>query len=179
MHPQLTAAFGRLDSTYRDLQAAVAAIPAPLHAQKPAADRWSVNEVLEHLGIVEQFFLGPLADKVAAATPGLSPEVDTPAGLADETRAFMSNRENKRNAPETVQPKGAMDSATALRVLADGHARFRGVVSAADGLALSSITHDHRFFGTLNVYQWIELVAGHEGRHLEQIREIAAQVTTA
>jgi hypothetical protein len=176
MHPQLTSAFGRLDATYRDLQAAVAAVPASLHGQKPADDRWCVNEVLEHLSLVEQFFLGSLTDKVAQAKATLGREVESPAGLAEETRAVVVNRQSKRMAPEPVQPTGALDSATALRRIADGHARLRETVTAADGLALSSVTHDHRFFGTLNVYQWIELMAGHEARHLEQIREIAAAV---
>jgi hypothetical protein len=26
----------------------------------------------------------------------------------------------------------------------------------------------------MNVYQWVELMAAHEGRHTEQIKEIAA-----
>ena len=30
------------------------------------------------------------------------------------------------------------------------------------------------FFGTMTVYQWVELMAAHEGRHTKQIREIAA-----
>ena len=45
---------------------------------------------------------------------------------------------------------------------------------AADGLALGAVTAEHRFFGVLTVYQWVELVAAHECRHADQIREIGA-----
>jgi hypothetical protein len=176
MHPQLASALARLDSSYRELQAAVEAVPAPLRAQKPAADRWSVNEVLEHIGLVERIFLTPLSEKVTAAATGLGREVDSPAGLPDGTRAVVVNPETKPMAPDTVQPKGTLDAATALQTIADGHSRFRDVLASADGLALSAVTHDHRFFGTLNVYQWIDLLAGHESRHVAQIREVAAQV---
>ena len=31
---------------------------------------------------------------------------------------------------------------------------------------------DHPFFGAMTVYQFIELIAAHEGRHTEQITEI-------
>ena len=31
----------------------------------------------------------------------------------------------------------------------------------------------HPFFGTMTVYQFAELIAAHEGRHTEQIKEIA------
>lgn len=47
-------------------------------------------------------------------------------------------------------------------------------VLAADGLALGAVTAEHRFFGVLTVYQWVELVAAHERRHADQIREIGA-----
>jgi hypothetical protein len=50
-------------------------------------------------------------------------------------------------------------------------------LTSCGGLALSTVTHEHRFFGKLNVYQWVDLIAGHEGRHTAQLREIAAQVS--
>ena len=53
---------------------------------------------------------------------------------------------------------------------------FRAAVLSADGLALSGVIHDHPFFGPLNVYQWVELIAAHEMRHVAQMREAAAQL---
>jgi hypothetical protein len=69
-----------------------------------------------------------------------------------------------------------MESAEALSALRQAHAAFRALLSDADGLALSAVTYDHPFFGRLNVYQWAELMAGHEARHADQIREIAEQL---
>ena len=31
----------------------------------------------------------------------------------------------------------------------------------------------HPFFGTMTLYQFVELMAAHEGRHTEQIKDIA------
>jgi len=45
---------------------------------------------------------------------------------------------------------------------------------ARDGTFPCPKAKAHPFFGTLTIYQWIELMAAHEGRHTEQIREIAA-----
>ena len=179
MHSQISACFATLDAALEDLRAAVASVPEPLRGQKPAADRWSTNDVLEHLSLVEQLFLKPLSDKVAAARGSLGREVERPAALGADVRGFLTNRENKRTAPETVQPTGTVEASTALATLADVHRRFLTIVSEADGLALSTVTHDHRFFGTLNVYQWIELLAGHEARHAAQVREIAGQLSRA
>ena len=66
--------------------------------------------------------------------------------------------------------------ASALDVIARHPLRFRASVLSADGRALSGVIHEHPFFGPLNVYQWVELIAAHEMRHVAQVREAAAQL---
>jgi hypothetical protein len=176
MHPQLAAALRRLESVTRDLHAAAGSMPPSLQARKPSPDRWSVNEVLEHIGMVEHLFITVLTANIdAAKAAGLSSEVEAPPLLPDELRAVIEDRSTRRNAPETAVPTGRIDAATALQRIDDVHARLREVAGSADGLALSTVTHSHRAFGTLNVYQWIDFLAGHERRHLAQIREIAGE----
>jgi hypothetical protein len=174
MHPELAAAFGRMDSVTRELRAAVESLPAALHGRKPSPERWSVNDVLEHVDLVERLFVTTLVAKVeAATTAGLPPEIDAPALLPGQLSAVVEDRSSRRNAPESVLPTGRVEAGSSLAGIEASHARLRGAVAAADGLALSTVTHDHRIFGTLNVYQWVDLIAGHERRHLAQIREIA------
>ena len=80
----------------------------------------------------------------------------------------MGDRVNKRQAPETAQPTGTVDVAAGWAALESNHATLRAALSTCDGLALSQVTLDHPFFGTMTVYQWVELMAAHEGRHTEQ-----------
>ena len=177
MHPHLTTTLAHLDAASRELRAAVHAVPVPLRAQKPAPGRWSVDDVVEHLVKVEQIFFGALLRNLEVArASGLCSEVEAPPLLAEQTQTFMADRTNPRSAPEPVHPTGTVDALTSLQAIDAAHTRLKEALQACDGLALSTVTHDHRFFGTLNVYQWIELMAGHEGRHTEQLREIAAQV---
>jgi hypothetical protein len=49
MHPRTAELVDLLDRTRADLRRAVDAVPAPRRSDKPAADRWSVADVLEHL----------------------------------------------------------------------------------------------------------------------------------
>ena len=178
MHPQCEAAFGRLDSATRDLHEAAASMPESQRSLKPAPERWCVNEVLEHIGIVEQIFVTRLITNIEAAKgAGLGSEVGAPAMLPDQLGVVLEDRTTRRTAPEQAQPTGNVDSAAALRSIEACHERLRSAIASADGLALSSVTHDHRFFGTLNVYQWVDLMAGHERRHLAQLREIAEELT--
>jgi hypothetical protein len=180
MHPHLTTVLGRLDAARTDLHAAVDSVPAPLRAQKPARDRWSVNEVVEHIGLVEERFLTMvLAEVDRALAAGLGPEIGSPPLLPDQLQVMVIDRVNKRSAPDTVQPTGTVDSMTGLQRIADAHTRLRDGLAKADGLALGTVTCDHRFFGTLNVYQWVELLAGHEERHMQQVREVATQISAA
>src|SRR3982750_3756815 len=71
MHSHLEAVFARLDASRAALRAAVDAVPSDLRRQRPAPDRWSVNEVLEHLSLVEGLFARRIGDAVAA--PGAAP----------------------------------------------------------------------------------------------------------
>lgn len=173
MHSHLQEVFDRLDRTRAALGAAVNAVPAPARRTRPAPDRWSAAEVVEHLSIVERLFRERIAKAIAAAGD-LARESSDRAPLPPPIEARMADRVNRRTAPEAAVPTGAVPCEAGLAHVEEGHARLRTLVGATDGLALSQITSDHPFFGSLNVYQWIELIAAHEARHTEQIREIAS-----
>jgi hypothetical protein len=174
MHPHLLDVFSRLDASRAALGAAVESIAAPLRQQRPGPERWSVAEVLEHLSIVERLFTGRVADAIdAARAGGLAGETADRLPLPDDIEARMANRANKRSSPEVALPTGTLDAAAAWKALESGHQRLRALVEEVDGLALSGVMLTHPFFGTLTVYQFVELMAAHEGRHTEQIKDIA------
>ncbi len=180
MHPHTSAVFARLDAARAALRDAVEAVPRPLRQQRPAPDRWSVNEVLEHLSLVEGLFAGRIAAAIGAAqAAGLPSERGPRASLPQHIEAILVDRGNARTAPPPAQPAGGMDDAAALAAVERSRAAMREVVAGADGLALSTVRVDHPAFGTLSVYEWVELIAGHEVRHAEQIREIAATLAPA
>lgn len=174
MHTHLSEVLSRLDNARAALRGAIDAVPPAMQRQRPAADRWSAAEVIEHLTLVEKIFGGRIVNAVTAARTGLSAESQPRAPLPDAVEQRMGDRVNKRQAPEPAQPTGTVDIATGWATLEDNHSQLRAVLAGCDGLALSQVTLDHPFFGTMNVYQWVELMAAHEGRHTEQIREIAA-----
>jgi hypothetical protein len=174
MHSHLEDVFSRLDRSRVALRAAVDSVPPAARETRPAPDRWSAAEVVEHLSRVEAIFGGRLEQAIQARAGALARETAERLALPDSIEARMVDRVNKRVAPEPAHPTGALSCEAAWGAFENGHSRFRTMVGAADGLALSEVTVDHPFFGTLTIYQWIELMAAHEGRHTEQIREIAA-----
>src|SRR5512134_285200 len=104
MHTHLTEVLSRLDGARTALRGAIDAIPAPLQRQRPAPDRWSAAEVLEHLTLVERIFGGRIVKALdAARSSGLAPEAQPRAALPDAIEQRMSDRVNKRQAPEPAK----------------------------------------------------------------------------
>jgi DinB superfamily len=173
MHSHLEDVFSRLDQARGALHQAVDAVPPAARRTRPAPDRWSTAEVLEHLSMVERLFTDRIANELQPRITGLARETAERAKLPDVIETRMADRVNRRQAPDTARPTGEIACDDAWARLEEGHDRLRTIVGAADGLALGQVMLEHRFFGTLTIYQWIELMAAHEGRHTQQIREIA------
>jgi len=134
-----------------------------------------VAEVLEHLALVNRFFAQRMADAIEEArAAGLGPESLAREPLLAEVRERMADRGDPREAREAMMPSGAFDAAVAWDDLDLARGAVRAAASSGDGFALGSVKADHRLFGSLSIYQWVELTAAHEVRHADQIREIAA-----
>ena len=180
MHQHLIDVLARLDGSRAALGAAVDSVPAPLRQQRPGPDRWSVAEVLEHVSIVERIFTGRVAEAIdAARAAGLVIELGARLPLAESIETRMANRTNRRASPEVALPTGTLDAAAAWEAVESGHHKLRASVETADGLALSQVQLTHPFFGSMSVYQFVELMAAHEGRHTEQIKEIGQSLAGA
>lgn len=176
MHPHLTDVLARLDASRAELKAVIDAMPADLRDRRPEPERWSASEIVHHLSLVDRLWMTQLAERIAdARMAGLGPERSARVPLPPEAAALLADRTTRRAAPEPAHPQAGIDLAAAWVAAESARAEFRATVTAADGLALGEVTNTHRFFGVLTVYQWVELLARHEARHAQQIREGIAQ----
>jgi hypothetical protein len=177
MHQHLSDVLATLDASRQALRDSMAAIPAAVRAARPGPDRWSPVDIVEHLSLVEARFSAVVGGKIAeAVSAGLAPERRPREPLPERIRTLLADRTGKRTAPEAAIPSGALDEHMAWAAADKAREGFRAVVLSADGRALSGVIHEHPFFGPLNVYQWVELIAAHELRHVAQVREAAAQL---
>lgn len=173
-HPRLQELHTLLAERRADLGEAVARVPEALRDRRPAPERWSTAEVLEHLvamdGAMRTMFAGAIAELQAAGAR----ETDASSVLGRLDVERLRDRRRTLEAPPRVQPRGQLDAAGAWTALARTRAELLDVLATGDGLALGAVTRPHPFFGPLDLYQWALIVAGHETRHADQIREIAA-----
>ncbi|MDQ2855564.1 MAG: DinB family protein [Acidobacteriota bacterium] len=180
MHPRIQEVMDYLDVTRAELQSSVENVPLKNRDSRRTEDRWSVAEVLEHLGIIEgrvgQLVSGRLA---AAKAAGLSAELETSSVLDSIDRARILDRSQRATAPEMVRPHSEQDWISAWTTLQTTRADLRAALVANDGLALGELKHEHPVLGLINLYQWIIFVGAHEARHTEQIKEIAAELAAS
>jgi len=178
MHPRISEVLDCLEATRADLNGAIASVVPESRDQRPALERWSVAEIIEHLAITEGRVAKLVAGKLAAAkAAGLRAETETSSILDSIPRERIRDRSQKRTAPEIVQPRAEHDTAAAIAMLQQTRADLRATLLAHDGLALGEISHEHPVLGVINIYQWVLFVGAHEARHTEQVREIAGQRT--
>jgi hypothetical protein len=166
-----------LETERAALRAIIDRTPAPLRARRPAPERWSIVEVLEHLTRVETGVARLLTVRGRAAPAAQPAEVAPADAQLDAARiARLRDRNERIEAPERIRPAGTSEPAEALRALAAARAELVAALVAADPAALDGVVHTHAELGPLTLRGWAEFVAHHEARHADQVREIAAAV---
>jgi hypothetical protein len=175
MHPRIQEITVCLDTELARLRSAVETVPSGRRSERPAPDRWSVAEVLEHLAMTEKAVLKACSRYLAAARDaGLSEETETTSVIEALPPDRVADRERRISAPDMLRPTG-VDAEAAWAEIEATRVRLNDFLKSCDGLALGHVSFPHPALGTLNLYQWLLFSAGHHARHAAQIREIAAQ----
>ncbi len=168
-NPRTAKIFESLDTHRADLRKAVGEVPPELRTRRPAPERWSVIELLEHTALVERRLTYLFKQWVAEAREqGLPPE--DPALRPVNLEAVL-NRAYLVAASDSVQPKGHLDEAAAWTALEEARKDLKETVLSLQDLPLGGVVRPHPALGPLNFYQWVEFVGWHEARHTAQIRE--------
>lgn len=161
-----------IGARHADLRREVGELAAQQLNFRPRADSWTIGEIVEHLSIVQEG-MGKIASKLVreaeAAGARWHPEVLIEGVDVD----FVSDRRTGRlDAPENVRPRGGVAIAESLSKLERDFQRLEEMRPRIESVDLSNVTFPHPAFGALSGYQWLALLGIHEGRHIEQIREI-------
>jgi len=137
---------------------------------KPAPDRWSVAECLEHISIVEDTVLNGVRPRLEKAP---APAADRNFKQTDSLiLTAVPDRSTKIKAPPRLEPTRTSTPAAILEhFLASRQETVNWLKSDAD---LRGHVIDHPVLGPLDGYEWILAAAGHSERHTKQILEVKA-----
>jgi hypothetical protein len=137
---------------------------------KPAPDRWSVAECMEHIAAAEDWIRGMIVEKVmvSPAVPGRDV-----IKIDEAIIAGVPDRSVKRQAPEPLVPTNRFGSPqNSLDHFLESRAKTEEFVKTTAGL------RDHAAdspAGTKwDAYEFVLLIAAHSERHTKQINEVKA-----
>jgi hypothetical protein len=166
------------DRTHKRVLSVTAGLSDAQWTFQPAPDRWSAAQNLEHMAMVQERVLGPVAQALAEAPPA----------PADHDCAFIDalifekipNRSVKADAPEFLVPCDQCNPGEALARVARNYQRLAQLVASTPDLrqhavesrplqVLTNGTYTH-----MDGLQWALTVASHDERHLRQIEEVQA-----
>jgi DinB superfamily len=145
---------------------------------RPASGGWSAAGIVEHMVVVQELVLGPIAQALA-----VSPETGSADSSAIDTivKTKVADRSRKFPGPEPLQPTGRWTPAEALQRLSANTGRLIDSLESTPGLRkhripsppLKAITGGQ--YELMDGYQWILTVAFHTDRHTSQILEVKGE----
>jgi len=156
-----------LETERQALRDATQHMSAELVERRPASDRWSVAEILEHLAIVEKQVAMGLAQKIAGGT-ALAPLASDDVGPIAFDASRARDRGGRFKTGPASEPKG-LGIAGAWTALDDSRRVLRDLIDRHGMSALHQVVLRHPLFGELNAYEWLAFVAAHDARHRAQI----------
>jgi DinB superfamily len=163
-------ALAYLESTKAGVLASVKGLSSAQLNFKPAPDRWSVAECLEHIASAEDFLRAIDTNQVMKA-PAV-PNRDVKA-IDEGILKGVPDRGVKRQAPEPLKPSNKYGSPEASQ---KHFVESRAITEAFLKDTPDLRQHAMAFFSDtpMDAYEFILVIAAHSERHTKQIEEVKA-----
>jgi hypothetical protein len=135
---------------------------------KPAPERWSVAETLEHIALTEDYLFQNTTDKIMKAPQGTA-DRDT-AKIDAMVLAMIPDRSHKAQAPPPLTPTGRWTPAETLDHFWKSRAKTIEFLESTPDLR-QHVT-DSPIGQPLDAYEWLLFISAHSERHTKQILEV-------
>jgi DinB superfamily len=158
-----------LEKTRTSLREALEGVTDDEARWKPAPERWSILDYVEHLSLADDHLVGIVNRAMATPARPETPEERTTRELRVRSTVVPKG---VNLAPEAIVPTGQTSG------LADALAAFESArertLTFAHGVQGDLRSHfiDHSVFGPLDAYQWLVANARHVDTHTGHIREL-------
>lgn len=163
-------AIAELEASRRELLAAVKGLSPAQWRFKPAPERWSISECVEHIALAEDSYFQLITQRLMKAPPAAPDKLAEVQGKDQYVLNTMPDRSSKRQTSPALEPKGKTPEES-LEQFRKSRDRFISYVRTTQD-PLRFRAQAHRAVGLIDGYQWILLAAGHVRRHIEQIEEV-------
>lgn len=159
-----------LEQTRDGVTAAIKGLSETQLKFKPAPDRWSIAETLEHIALVEDAIFQNVTEKVMKAPAGQASRDTAKTDAA--IMAMVPDRSHKVTAPPEFVPTGRWTASEALDHFQQSRAKTIAYLESTQGLR--EHVADSPLGQPMDAYEWLLFMAGHSERHTKQIEEVKA-----
>jgi len=165
----------RLEELSRGRTQLLQEIDAAKTAGASGSNAWSLAEVVCHLHLSERSIARMLKKALNSTTRSTTPGAEQLRAEWELIRELIGNRQAKVQAPPGVVPANAPNLAEGVELLRQSRQQLLDAVQDATHSDLLSVSMPHpiRAVGNLTGAGWLSVVAYHEIRHAEQIRELS------
>jgi hypothetical protein len=164
-------AFQYLESTKANVLEATRGLPEAQWNFKPAPDRWSVAQVMEHIAASEDFIRDNLLKEKVMVSPSGPPGRDLKK-IDEAVMAMVPDRTHKAQAPGPLVPSNRYGSPDgSVKHFLESRATTEEYLKTTSGL------RDHVMDGPvakMDGYEFVLFIAAHCERHLKQFDEVKA-----
>ncbi len=160
-----------LESTRQGVVDATKGLSQAQWTFKPAPDRWSVAEVMEHIAAAEDYLRGMVIEKVMVASA--RPAGDDVVAIDEMVVKMIPDRSHKAQAPDPLKPTNRFGSPDeALKHFLDARTTTEDFLQKTPDLRQHAI--DSPIGKRLDAYEWILFISAHSERHTKQMLEVKA-----
>ncbi len=166
--PSLHAITENLARAQQHLLSAAGTIPPEHWSMRPGEGRWSAAELVCHLILVERTIIKN-ADRLLQSPP-------RPRAFLKRFHlpmALVEARLIRRKTPIPLDPALLCEKEAMLGQLSEVRQRTLSFMEGTHDRNLAQYHWPHPFLGTLNMYEWFQMIASHEVRHAKQMKEIS------
>lgn len=159
-----------LEKTRAGVVAAAAGLSEAQLNFKPAPEKWSVAQVLEHIASAEDLLFGLTQQ---AMTAPARPDGEDVKAIDQLILTAIPDRSQKRSAPEPLIPTNRYGTpGDALKHFGESRAKTAAFLKDTAGLRAHAV--DSPLGKKLDPYEWVLFIAAHSDRHTKQMLEVRA-----
>ena len=161
-------ALALLESSKKGVLAATKGLSEAQWNFKPAPDKWSIAECMEHIAAAEDFIRGTVEQNVMKAPAAPDRDVaKIDAGIV----AHVPDRSAKFQAPEPLKPTNRFGSPeAAIKHFVESRAKTEEFLKSTADLRGHAV--DSPAGVKWDAYEFILMIAAHSERHTKQIEEV-------
>ena len=163
-------------SIHENLNSVVSTLTPEQLTARPEGEKWSVQEIVEHIAMVYEGTGRICAKLIAGAKAGGKAgdgKVNLSHGFGERSQVIAGM---KVEAPERVHPSGDATVDESLARIAQTKQFFDSLRPDLESFDLSEHTFPHPFFGQITAAEWLVLAGGHAARHTKQIERLIGQL---